>query len=89
LGSASRSCGGQSDWRLPNAKELLSALADARANPAIDPAYFRWAAVTVWTSTALHATGSEFGFVVELSTGFGTGAANRGALLPHACARGG
>jgi hypothetical protein len=43
---------GQTDWRLPNAKELETLVDTALYSPAIDPAFFPDAAVRYWSSTA-------------------------------------
>lgn len=46
------SLGGQSDWRLPNAKELGSVTDDTKDNPAIDATYFpNTNAYNYWSST--------------------------------------
>jgi len=48
------SLGGQSDWRLPNIKELRSLCDASRANPALDTTFFPDAQATpYWSSTSM------------------------------------
>jgi hypothetical protein len=82
---------GHSDWRLPNAKEMLSVLSDTRAHPAVDTAHFRWPAHQVWTSTAMVATAGDLhvgAFMVSLDDGTSTEVPNRAGYLQYACVRG-
>ena len=59
--------GGHSDWRLPNIRELVSIVDDARYSPAIDPA-FQCRSSHYWSATT-GADGTDYAWVV----GFGYG----------------
>ena len=52
--------GGQTDWRLPNVRELSSIVDDQRSSPAIDPQVFpQTPSEWFWTSTPVFGAGSS------------------------------
>lgn len=59
---------GQSDWRLPNAKELLSLVDPTLASPTISPLFASRPATTFWTSTPLSTQGTH-AYMVSFSIG--------------------
>ncbi|MBW6519979.1 MAG: DUF1566 domain-containing protein [Desulfoarculaceae bacterium] len=59
----------QSDWRLPNVKELESITDDDRWSPAIDPIFTGTSASFYWSSTT-YALYPDFAWVVYFYNGY-------------------
>ena len=80
--------GGQSDWRLPNIKELQSLNDETLVAPSISMTYFPGATASrYWSSTSMHGTTNEAWF---LDCQYGvTSYANKTTNLLVRCVRGG
>ena len=59
----------QTDWRLPNIKELESITDDNRLNPAIDPIFTGTSASNYWSSTT-YARFSDSAWYVDFSDSY-------------------
>ena len=60
---------GETDWRLPNVKELMSIVDYSRYNPSIDPLFTNTQASRYWSSTT-YAGGADFAWGVYFSNGY-------------------
>jgi hypothetical protein len=78
---------GQTDWRLPNIKELESITDDTRFNPAINTTFFPNAQGSYRSSTT-HADNPVDAFLVTFSDGI-VHQSDRDSFMPVRCVRGG
>jgi len=80
---------GQSDWRMPNIKELITIVDYTTANPEINWTYFPNTHATVYWSSS---TGADFTFTAwSLHFGYGTSDTSDKTTFPEyvRCVRGG
>lgn len=86
--SSSLSLGSQTDWRLPNIKELQSLNDETLVAPSLDTAYFPAATASrYWSSTSMHGTTNQAWF---LDCQYGvTSYADKTTNLLVRCVRGG
>ena len=78
---------GQSDWRLPNLKELISLVDDSKVSPAISAVFDHTASSDYWSSTTYAGTSDD-----AWSVYFGNGAQgslNKSASVYVRCVRAG
>lgn len=61
---------GESDWRLPTVKELLSIVDYSRSGPAVDTSFFAGDLGYTWTSTPDAESPSAFAWLVSLHFGY-------------------
>jgi hypothetical protein len=59
--------GGNSDWRLPNIKELESLTDDSRDNPAIDKTFFLDATASLYWTSSSQAADASSAYIVGFS----------------------
>jgi len=63
------SLGGQTDWRMPNVKELLSLVDYSKYNPSIDTAYFPGSMSKEYWSSTTHEYNSNYAWEVNFQSG--------------------
>ena len=86
--AASLTLGSNSDWRLPNIKELQSINDETLAYPSVDKTYFPGATASrYWSSTTLHGTSNE-AWYLDCQYGL-TSYSDKGSNLQVRCVRGG
>ncbi len=61
---------GQSDWRLPNLKELTSIVDDTKTNPSINTAIFEHTASSYYWSSTTYVGNSDYAWSVYFSYGY-------------------
>ncbi|MFA5924666.1 MAG: DUF1566 domain-containing protein [Methylococcaceae bacterium] len=79
---------GQSDWRLPNIKELDSITDDSRVDPAIDPIFTAAKSTSYWSSTT-YPGNSNVAWYVTFDGGGGSPNGVKGNYYYVRCVRGG